>query len=246
MKDQRKVLIYGMVLSALVFGMTSLAGALPITLVDGDWQNAAFSQRHVSYTITNSGASGGTSTIYWGEPATWNGQSGYIFKSRQTTFDSGASGSVFALGTFTHQNQPIYADGGSLTSVDLLTSLGISDLKLSVTLNFDHDETPNTSNPTQSRDIVTIQNPIVDKEFTYGGSTYYFSLLGFSTDTGATISSTFYTWEGQANNATLYAKITLKPISSPPVSTPEPGTLLLFGIALMGLKVVMREKKHNI
>jgi hypothetical protein len=67
---------------------------------------------------------------------------------------------------------------------------------------------------------------------TVGTDTYYFNLLGFSTNGGATISAVFQTEEGKANTAGLYGVVTARPITAP-----DPGSsLLLLGMALAGLR----------
>ena len=224
----------------LIVGSTSLitAATIPITLVDGDWQNAI-----PGVTINNSGASGGLSTARWGTPAgTPSGQSGYDFLSRSTPFNAISDGTRFSLGVFTHQNYPI--TGPSLNSIQLLFNLGITGAtpaSLSATFNFTHEETPNSppcaypGDPACS-DRVTLSNLILDAPFSYGGNPYFFSLLGFSQDGGITTSSAFITREGLRNDASLYGVIT-----EIPHTTPEPITLVLLGSALLGL-VGLRRK----
>ena len=215
------------------------ASALTITKVAGSWVNA---DPAGDITINNSGPSGGISTARWGTD-TGFGQSGYDFVSRSTSFEVEADGTLFALGDFTHQNWPITAP--SLNTIDLkldLASLGIFDL--SATFNFTHDETPNDPGPPVSNDLVTLSNPTVSHEFAIGSTSYYFSLIGFSQDAGASLATFFSTIEEQNNTATLYAQITDRSTSQP---IPEPTTMLLFGTSLIGLAgAKLRKKKRGI
>ena len=224
-------------LLGLGLASTSIVAAVPIpvNLVDGDWQNAV----PAGVTIVNSGAGGGLSTARWGIPFPPNtNQSGYDFLSATTPFNALSDGTPFALGTFTHHNFPI--TGTSLTSIDLLVNLGIGSPTVfsAATFDFTHNETPNNASPDSNplnNDLVTLTNPFLNVNFSYLGNNYFFNLMGFSQNGGATISTAFSTVEGQPNTATLYGEITERAIS-----TPEPATLLFLGLGLIGVAGLRR------
>ena len=104
------------------------------------------------------------------------------------------------------------------------------------TFYFTHDETPNDCVGVNcANDLVTVDT-FLNAYFTYEGEDYYFSLLGFSQDGGLTFDAEYSTVENQANTAVLYGKITETPI-------PEPITLLLLGLGLVGVAGVRRKLK---
>ncbi|HEY7819618.1 MAG TPA: PEP-CTERM sorting domain-containing protein, partial [Vicinamibacteria bacterium] len=72
---------------------------------------------------------------------------------------------------------------------------------------------------------------------TVGTDTFFFNLLGFSTDGGLTFNNVFTSPEGGSNSASLYGQITLSPI-------PEPVSLLLLttGLAAVALSERRRRK----
>ena len=219
-----------------VFTLTSAyATTFSIDTIDGDWINANPSSSVTS--INNSGNDGGLSSVRWSD-------SGYDFESLSTPLEADSGGAVFEIGTFTHQNYPIYSS--SISSIELsltIKDIGIFDINSSFT--FNHDETSNSASPASNplnNDIVEIDNPIINYLFEYEGSNYYFNLLGFSQDGGQTIATEFSTIEGVSNTASLYATITEVPISGGGSSAPEPTTMILFGLGLLGLAGVSRKK----
>jgi hypothetical protein len=227
--------IKNLLLALVLMGGTLTSEAqISIALIDGDWTNPAPGGL---VTINNSGPAGGLSTARWGGGAQ---PSGYDFASTTTPFNALTNGTPFSLGTFTHQNFPIPA-GTSPTSIDLALTLG-NIINVNTTFSFTHNETSNTQSPATNpanNDLVTIANPIVNFPFTYAGDNYFFNLVGFSTDGGATTTTSFSTVETQANTATLYARIT-----TTAQSTPDAGSsLLLLGLSLLGVGVLKKCKK---
>jgi len=91
---------------------------------------------------------------------------------------------------------------------------------------FAHNETPNnTGTSPADDDIVTITTPIVNVPIMVGSDLYFFNLLGFSVNGGATIQNVFSSPEGGHNTAQLYGELTREAV-------PEPASLLLLGGAL--------------
>lgn len=246
---------------ALVAGMNSglaLAGTVKFDAIVASWINP-----QPSDLTTLSYANNGTPNprVRWGSPATSSGQSGYDFDAASPlpiaiTLPPSPS-SDFVLGTFRHQNWPVYPP--SLTGIDLAVSAEvlIDDISQGTkTFLFDvlHDETTNTGdcpfggannqgvNRNGCADRVRFVNGGQTAEFVVDGLTYTLDITGFLVAGVAT--TEFLTTEERTNTAQLTARLLLT--SEPPVPpvppVPVPPTLLLFGAGLLALG--LRRRRH--
>ena len=229
----KQILIAGLAASSLAAAGSASAADIDITNVDGIW------------TATNPGASVvsglNTNLIEWGDPATNDGPSGYQFTNATTPFPV-TIGTEFNLGTFTHFNFPVFPP--SLESAELTVSStiqidGVSQMISSV-FDFTHFETTNNLNPCPDggangsgvnvngcADRVTIAlNSGASQSFTVGGVEYFVDITGFLF--GGEFATEFWTTEEAENEATLRGVVRA-------ASVPEPGTLALLGLGLLGL-----------
>src|SRR4030095_11199335 len=229
------------------------AGAAPLTIsnITGDWTNPTGGVP----TIVNQ-AGQLIDTARWGVPAVQD-QSGYDFIPTAGAFVP-ALGVAFSLGTFVHHNNPVGDDGSIPTGIDYSFALDTNGIPsaLADIFHFDHNETPNAE-PCPSRsaatpcdDIVTSSSLNLDSIITVGGDVFFFNLLGFSQNGGVTISSTFFSPEGQSNTAQLFAVLTQPTpahvcpvVTERPLATPEPGSIVLIGTGLMGAVARLRRRR---
>jgi hypothetical protein len=221
--------------SIFLLAVAARANAAPIVISDivGGWQNA---NPAANATIANQ-AFQAVDSVRWGVPAGGTGQSGYDFNPTDNPVNY-TLGNPFALGVFTHINQPINS-GTSITSIDY--SFGFSTngtpSSLSDVFHFDHNETtnaepcPSPSGNNPCDDIVTISSVNLNSLVMVGTDQFFFNLIGFSTNGGLTTTAQFFSPEGGSNSGTLYGLLTSQPITNPlgPSAVPEPASLLLMG-----------------
>lgn len=201
-------------------------------------------------------AGAGTSAITWGFPQTAAGKSGYTFASAATPVTL-TSGTDFALGTFTHRNNPIDASPDRFTGATLQLSYDFlidgSNYSLTRDYRFSHWETPNESsicadggtrgtgvNVNGCADRVQItSNPAGAETVTIGGVRYTFNITGFAGLDNEGGIPTFWTKEA-ANNKAGLSGVFEEYIEPAPVPLPASGMLLLGGLA--GLAALRRRK----
>lgn len=222
------------------------AATLTIEPVGGVWSSS---------TSADGGAIDGvgSGSLAWGTPG-FTRQSGYRFEGRGGF--SAQSGQSFSIGTFTHENFPIYGKG--LSSASLQVSFQIAGLTgpVSSTFSFMHTETSNGEatcadggqngvgvNLAGCADRVGLaMNDGLTQRFEMGGMSYTLEVLGFQHD-GAFV-ETLWTEEDNAKEAELIARFTaqalpqkpIPPVAAPPVpEVPLAGSGLFFATFLLGL-----------
>jgi hypothetical protein len=235
-----------------LFGTGAMATTISLDNIVGDWDNVVGDNQG---SVINNGDP--VSSVRWPDHA--GGQSGYDFEAVATPLQSIVpperpyTSDPFAVGTFTHFNQAI-PSGSGIDSVELQLTMdgliGGVPWALAPTWLFDHNETPNRTpcpQPPGSGPIQTVCDDFVtvslaqgstETSVTIGKERYTFTLLGFSTDGGTTISTLFQSPEGGNNSAVLYAQYSVSIIP-----LPAAGWLLLGGLGALGAVARRRRKQ---
>ncbi|MBS7812014.1 THxN family PEP-CTERM protein [Roseococcus pinisoli] len=226
---------------AVIFGpAVASAASVTINATAPSWSNV------VGGTNVNTGTSGtGNNTVtqvHWGSPS--NSQSGLGFNPANPPAAVVNTDTTFLLGTLTHYNEPINSGtAASSARLNLATTIaGAVPSTQTFSYQFLIDETPNTPpcaypSTTPCADRITFNNLTTSSSFMIGGVPYTIELLGFSSNGGATISSSFISQEGGSNSIQLYARITT------PTPVPEPASFAILGAGLLGLAAARKRRQ---
>ncbi|MDD3451227.1 VCBS domain-containing protein, partial [Sulfurimonas sp.] len=186
---------------------------ISIKNLQAGWVNDTYANGTSTVIRTNTDSDSYNDKIEWGTPASGSGKSGYVLVDNSAFTGSSATtiqaGQSIKIADFTHNNFPINGDSSTLDYVDMVMSADIIINGVVTTVNFnvrlDHTETPNSSDPVASRDIITL--PAQNVSVQIGTQNYNIRLDGFK-DSSGNIVNTIYTDESAANSFEVMGSVT--------------------------------------
>ncbi|MBJ7576779.1 choice-of-anchor K domain-containing protein [Devosia sp. MC532] len=191
---------------------------LGVGAINAAWKITGGGQNLV---YTDQDGDGLSDHVTWGDSS---GRSGYGFVDAPAAdLQNLLTNQTFYLGEFTHRNLPV-TSGTAITQAQLTVNFQViingQTVNVGpVVITFTHNETPNSTDPEASRDIISIATSTTT--ITIAGQKYTLDVTGF-VDENNQIVNTVRTYEGQSNTYQLAVRL----VSSDTTNITANGNLL--------------------